>query len=43
MNWIIINRWLGDVAVFRYNHFYGKLDGCPKGVRFETGALLPMD
>ncbi|KAL4463525.1 hypothetical protein ABPG72_014928 [Tetrahymena utriculariae] len=36
-------RWLGDVAVFRYEHFYGNLSGTPKGVRFESGDLLPMD
>lgn len=31
------------MAVFRYDHFYGILTGCPKGVRFENGSLLPMD
>jgi hypothetical protein len=36
-------RWLGDVAVFRYEHFHGALNGTAKGVRFETGDFLPMD
>lgn len=40
---IYIFRWIGDVAVFRYEHFHGSLNGTPKGVRFESGDLLPMD
>ncbi|KRX07013.1 hypothetical protein PPERSA_07176 [Pseudocohnilembus persalinus] len=36
-------RWLGDVAVFRYEQFFEPVNGCPKGVKFETGDLLPMD
>ena len=31
------------MAVFRYEHFHGSLNGTPKGVRFESGDLLPMD
>jgi len=31
----IIFRWLGDVAVFRYEHFFAPIKGTPKGVRFE--------
>ena len=38
-----LNRWLGDVAVFRYEHFHGSLNGTHNGVRFESGDLLPMD
>lgn len=36
-------RWLGDVAILRYDHFYGPLNGTPKGIRFENGTFLPMD
>ena len=41
-------RWLGDVAVFRYDHFYGTLNGTPQFIRFESGSnqsktYLPMD
>mmetsp|Transcript_21689 Transcript_21689/g.25171 ORF Transcript_21689/g.25171 Transcript_21689/m.25171 type:complete len:116 (-) Transcript_21689:190-537(-) len=36
-------RWLGDVAIFRYDHFYGSLTGTPKGIRFENGTTLNMD
>ena len=36
-------RWLGDVAAFRYEHFFEPIDGTPQGVRFENGEFLPME
>lgn len=31
------------MAIYRYDHFFGMLTGTPKGVKCDTGALLPMD
>jgi len=27
-----MGRWLGDVAIFRFEHFYGLINGTPKAV-----------
>jgi len=36
-------RWLGDVAIFRFDYFFGQNTGTCKGLRFENGTLLRMD
>jgi len=36
-------RWLADVAIHRYNHFYGVDIGIAKGVRYENETMLNMD
>ena len=34
--------WLSDVAIHRYDHFYGIDTGAAKGVRLENGVTLNM-
>lgn len=34
--------WLSDVAIHRYDHFYGIDTGSAKGVRLENGVTLNM-
>lgn len=38
-------RWLSDVALHRYEHFFGAGSdpGLAKGMRFENGELVDMD
>ncbi len=36
-------RWLSDVALHRYEHFFGVDPGLAKGMRFENGQLIDMD
>lgn len=36
-------RWLGEVAVLRYDYSCGMITGLPHGLRFENGTILNMD
>ena len=36
-------RWLADVALHRFEHFFGVDAGMAKGVRYESGAQIDMD
>lgn len=36
-------RWLSDVALHRYEHFFGVDPGLAKGMRYENGTLIDMD
>lgn len=36
-------RWLSDVALHRYEHFFGVDPGLAKGMRYENGNLIDMD
>ena len=36
-------RWLADVAVHRYEHFYNVDLGVAHGVKYDTGDILNMD
>jgi len=37
-----VGRWLGDVAIFRYEHFSEPLNESPRGVKGDDGLLIPM-
>ena len=36
-------RWLGDVGIFRYSHFYEKIKSVTKGIKLENGDILDME
>ena len=36
-------KWLGDVAIFRFDQFYSTNTGTTKGIRYENGTMLNMN
>jgi hypothetical protein len=36
-------RWLSDVALHRYEHFFGVDPGLAKGMRYENGNIIDME
>jgi hypothetical protein len=36
-------RWLSDVALHRYEHFFGVDPGLAKGMRYENGTIIDME
>ncbi len=36
-------KWLGDVAIFRYSHFYQKLNSVTKMLKLENGDIIEMN
>lgn len=35
-------KWLGDVAIYRYSHFFNEIKSVTKGVKLESGKYLDM-
>ena len=36
-------RWLSDVALHRYQHFFSQDPGLAKGMRYENGNTIDME